>query len=296
MNPINNNILVEFEAVPKTSGLLIPERYLIQSAEKDGEQDAVGVTTDRRLINPQTVKILSGEHAGRRGFVHYGAYELAKWYIEAQAIIPGHMLFMLIDPIRTLPGVYLGDEVFTEGEKTASGIYITPYADKKEGVIIKLTYVPENSNLRVGETVITIDNYQYPLTLEGKKHIRLFEREIIGLITETVYSPLGDKIHVKYLPDQELEEIIAENARREDQRKTFRLRNMKEMLSLVEDLREPITVKAEVIAIGEGVKYFPKGAKTLLIRRNYGCMLPDKTWIISEELILWAFTNGEGIL
>src|SRR3982750_2368116 len=141
MNPNSNYILCTFDPLPTVSGLILPERYLIQEADKDDEHDAYGIVTDRRLINPQIINVLSGPYKGYKAFVYYGAYEIRVPVEDGACLIPMRTLYFLIDPVVMFPGFYLGEEVFTQGEQTASGIFITPYAEKKEGVKFNLTNV-----------------------------------------------------------------------------------------------------------------------------------------------------------
>lgn len=308
MKYLNGNILVEFEPLKLISGLVHPERYLIQEADQSDEANAYGIVTDRRLINPQTVRILSGEYEGQRAFVYYGAYELKK-YTEVGFLIPDKTLFFLLDPMRMLPNTYLGEEVFTQGETTASGIYTTPFAEKKEGVKIKLTHVPENSQYVPGETVITIDPYQYPLTYEGKKYIKLTEGQIIGVERGEVV-PTNDTILVQYLPDEFLQERLAENDRRKHRRDVMDVGFFVSDIHAThghapdwEDLPEPKFVKAKVLAVSEhipqpvtldGVEY--SGAvgigqtlgdvDTIWAFRNFGCSLGNDMWIINIDAVV----------
>jgi len=293
-------------------GLIMPERYLIQEGDKDGENDAYGVVTDRRLINPQTINVLSGSHKGRRAFVYYGAYEIAQWLDDDHAIIPERVIYFLVEPTCMLPGFYLGEEVFSQGERTASGIYLTPHAEKKEGIKIKLTNVCENLQYKVGDTVITVDPYQYTLHFEGKKYVKLTEQNIIGVERDGEYVPTNDTVLIEYNPDPELAERIAENDRR---RATIDFINKNGMHysdahargedPSLQPVPEPNTITATVLAYShhfpeptviDGVEYPGKksiaervGAEIgekLLVLRNYGCVLPNGQWIINSDTIL----------
>lgn len=291
MKVINDNIIVKFEydksstVVKQDNGLYVPERYVIEEADEEAPT-AWGVTTNRKLINPQVIDIISGQYAGKRAFVYYGAFEIAKWIDDDQAIIPEKTILFFIDPIQCMPETYLGDEVFSEGPRTASGIWLTPTTETKEGVLIKITHVPSNAIVNVGDTVITVDANQYDLNYGGKKYIKLRESEMIGVKTETGYQPFNGKLLVEYLPDADLAERIAENDRRRAQRDFIDKHHWhiseeyaKGLDPAYQDLPEPKFVNCRVIS-GE------YEGKKLLIFRNYGCILPNKQWIINMDTVV----------
>lgn len=299
MTPQNGNIIVKFEydktlsVVKQDNGLFIPERYVIEEADEDADT-AWGVTTDRKLINPQTVYIFSGDYTGKTAFVHYGAFEVCKWLDDDYALIPEKMILFLVDPIQCMPGTYLGDEVFGELPKTTSGIYLTPELEEKVGVKVKITHLPENHHelITIGAIVITIDAYQYELNYEGKKYIKLSESEIVGIDTQDGCLPIGNNLLVEYLPDADLSERIAENDRRRAQRDFIdknRYHISEQYAKGIDpnylDLPEPKFCYANILAIGELVKDIQVGDK-LLIHRNFGCILPNKQCIINIEAVL----------
>lgn len=298
MTITNKNILVKFDPLPTIGGIIAPERYKIQEADQDGETDAYGVTTNRKAINPQVITILSGEHEGKRAFVYYGAYEIAKWLENEQAIIPQATILFFIDPIETVAGTYLGDEVFSEGEKTASGIYTTPFAEHKEGILIKITHVPKQGGvmygdklIEVGDTVVTIDQWQYDLRYEDKKYIKLKSTEIVGVKKDDRYIPIGDRVLVEYLPDADLKERIAENDRRAGLRDFMNKNGLHYTQTDLEPVSEPKAVNAKVLDVGNDVNFnnnswcISTGDATIVFR-NYGCLLPNKQWITSIENVI----------
>lgn len=303
-SPINNNIIVKFDydksssTIKLDSGLIVPERYVIEEADGDA-QTAWGVTTDRRLINPQIIDVLSGKYTGVRAFVHYGAFEVCKWLDEEHAVIPSKMMLFCVEPIQCLPGIYLGEEVFGELPKTVSGIYLTPQMEDKVGIKIKITHAPEKAHplIQVGSTVITIDAFQYDLTYQGKKYIKLEESEIIGVEQNGEYIPLGNSVLVEYLPDVDLEARIVENDRRRAQRDYIDKNRMHISDKYTRgldpdylDVPEPKTIFAKIMAIGDLItdKSLQMGDK-LLVLRNYGCILPNKQWILNMDLVLGVF-------
>lgn len=329
--PANNFVLVKFIKYDKKSsvlkldsGLFVPERYVIEEADEDA-QTAWGVTTDRRLINPQVIEVIQGNELwinkvkdtypeferdkilkentlipdGGQYFVHYGAMEVCRWVDDDHALIPAKLFFFGLDPIKCLPGIYLGEEVFGDLPKTASGIYLTPQMEDKVGIKVKIIHTPENAHplVQVGSTVITVDAFQYDLNYNGKKYIKLEEGEIIGVEQNGEYIPLGNSVLVEHLPDPDLEARVAEN----DKRRAHRDYIDKTRMHISEqytkgldpeylDLPEPKTISARILAIGEDVadKSLVVGDK-LLILRNYGCILPNKQWILNLDLVLGSF-------
>lgn len=303
MKTTTGNIIVTFDydhakaLVKLDSGLFVPERYMIESGDEDADA-AYGVTTNRKLINPQVINILSGEHSGKRAFVHYGAFEVAKWLSsdrvqDGRSIIPEKMILFFINPIACMPGTYLGDEVFEDGPRTESGIWLTPTIETKQGILITITHVPANNIVDVGNTAVTVDQYQYDLNFEGRQYIKLTEEEIIGVKTQAGYIPLGNKVLVEYLPDADLQERIAENDRRKEQRDFINKSGMhiserftRGLDPAYLDVPEPKLTNARVISVGIDVKEELKAGDKLLIYRNYGCILPNKQWILPLDSIV----------
>lgn len=321
---VNDFILVEFDPVPTVGGIIVPERYLIQEADELGENNAYGVNTNRKAINPQVVTVIKGNGAwlnqiketypdyereeilkstplipdGKRYFVYYGAYEIAKWLTDKQALIPSKTIFFGIEPIEPMPNTYLGEEVFSEGDKTQSGIYTTPYAERKEGILIRITHIPKEGHvsygdklIAVGDIVVTIDQHQYDLRFEDKKYIKLKGTEIVGVKTEDGYVPTGDRVLIEYLPDSDLQERIAENDRRANLLDFMEKNGLHYTATDLEPLKEPKTVTARLLAIGNDVNL-----KTLIgeiaigdeaiVFRNYGHLLEKDLWITSIENVV----------
>lgn len=303
---LNDHLLVEFEPRQKLSDkldLVMPERYLIQDADKEGEHDAYGIVTDRRTINPQIVKVIKGNKQipdGSRCFVHYGAFEVAQWFTPKQAIIKSGMVFFMLDPIRTFPGNYLGEEVFIEGERTASGIYVTPYAETKLPCNVKILHAPEASGLKAGDEVISIDAANYTLTYQDKKYVKLRESEIVAKMVDGKLVPMGKNILVEWL-DEDLSEIIAENDRRRDAKDLA----IKYRLHVPDidytPLPPPKTVSAKVLALGDDINLRqlklwcatlstdPSTTTEIIVelRRGKGVMLNDNQWIVNMDAILY---------
>lgn len=204
MTPSNQNILVTFEPIATASGLIIPERYLIQDDEDDGGKH-YGVVTDRKLINPQVCRVVrGGQFEGERVFVYYGAYEIAQWVSETEALIPERTVFFVIDgeALHPVNDIYLGQTIWEDGEKTASGIYTTPNGGGMAVCRIRITHVPENStDISVGDVIITIDNSQYILDYGGVKHVKVSKQHIIGMLGTDGIVPVWPYLLVDDVPE-----------------------------------------------------------------------------------------------
>lgn len=134
---------------------------------------------------------------GDRLFLHYLAYEEFDEKIE----IDGNDCY-LIDETFVLfsfkngtyemrPNAYLGRVVIEEPPKTASGIYLTPQEAVKNDLRITITHVPvEKDNdhgvlienlCKVGDEVIPMDRYNYPVKVDGEEYVLLNDTEIVGI-------------------------------------------------------------------------------------------------------------------
>lgn len=270
----NAHILVKFDPVPEVSGLTIPERYLIQSAEKDGEHDAYGITTNRRLINPQ---ICTNVLTGDRLFVHYGAYELRKDADEG-SLIPERTVLFLLDPIRPLPGKYIGEAVYSDDERTPGGIILKEGV--KEGVKVKVLH--SSGRFEPGTVIITQDDRQYPFKYEGKDYIMLTDEVIVGVVRDGVEPCEGHQL-VEYMPDEDLKERIAENDRRSRLRDFMDKNYLHYTQSDLQPLPEPKTVKTK--CVGGSML-----GQELLVLHNYGCPINGQ-WIVNGDIILAKITS-----
>lgn len=82
-------------------------------------------------------------------------------------------------------GVYLGKEVVSEAPKTDSGIYLTPFDEKKEVLKIKVTNVPSNQDfIKPGDTIMSSDANQYLINYEGDTIIKIDDVHIVGVYVE----------------------------------------------------------------------------------------------------------------
>jgi len=87
--------------------------------------------------------------------------------------------------------VFLGERVIEEDEVTPSGIIFNWNHDRPKPMQVKLTHVYGNQSkkslfeygeIQPGQTVFTIDDYQYVFTYKNKKHVMLREHEIVAIM------------------------------------------------------------------------------------------------------------------
>lgn len=292
----NDHILVKFDPVPTATGLIIPERYLIQEDDVVGK--SYGVTTDRRLINPQMVTVVKGNEewrafvsdkypeperkwalnasstvkSGNRYFVHYGAYEVRMRAEEGLYIIPSKTVMFQMEPILPVSGTYIGEEVFTDDVRTQSGIILQEGA--KEAVQVKIIY--SGGIYHPGDIVITQDPHQYTFRYENKHYIYVKDNVIIGKLTADGIEPAGNCLLVEYIADGD--EIRAENDRRAKLKDFMDKNHLHYPQADLTPLPEPKTVHARCIK-GE------LAGEELLINRNFGTPIGNQ-WIINMQTVL----------
>lgn len=120
-------------------------------------------------------------------FLHYMAYEWVE-SIEIDGdsfdVVDAEYVFFKIvnDDFVMQDDVYLGEQLYKNELKLDSGIYLN--VDKsKETSRIKITHIPSNStNIKVGDVVLSIDGNEYEVNINGKKYVKLLDREIVGIL------------------------------------------------------------------------------------------------------------------
>lgn len=76
--------------------------------------------------------------------------------------------------IKMAKNVYLCKQVVSEGEKTASGIYVTPFSEKKEPLKLEVVSAPENYyDINPGDVVISKDDNQYLITYNKEEYVKI---------------------------------------------------------------------------------------------------------------------------
>lgn len=122
---------------------------------------------------------------GDKVFLHYMAHTTSTYADEAtkDAFVFAEYVFLTFNEDGTYKmadGIHFGEQVFSEDEKTPNGIIINVLGHKPKLCQIKLTHVPEGSDYKVGEVILTVDSYQYPANVDGKDYIMVRDREIVG--------------------------------------------------------------------------------------------------------------------
>ncbi len=124
---------------------------------------------------------------GDRLFVHYMAHETANCgdIITNEAFIIADYVFFTFRPDgewELVPGTYLGKQVYTPEQTTQSGL-IYELGGKKENLQVQITHVPPDADeIAAGDTVLSIDKYNYEFTIYPDKYIRLTKEEIVGKV------------------------------------------------------------------------------------------------------------------
>lgn len=200
MRCINNYILVDFiedrTKIDLGNGhtLYKPERFTVK--EDTGEGSLTQKITDRKMMNPQVVLIVSENpkypqlKKGQKAFVHYGAWETGLPHTDTQSFINADMVFFLIDECDRFTAVlstYLGERVYSDAPRSESGLYLTPWAEKKEPNRIRITHSPtEHHFVQPGDIALTVDDAQNEVEYNGKKIIVLKEMYVVGKLVKEV--------------------------------------------------------------------------------------------------------------
>lgn len=294
---LNGKILVEFDQAPKLSekfDLVAPERYLVYESDSEHEHNRWGVNTDRRAINPQIVTVIQGNEyipSGSRCFVYYGAYEAKQRFIDNQYFIDCQNVLFFIEPMRMAFDNYLAKEIEQEGEKTDSGIWITPHTHITLPLNVIITHVPEGSDIQPGTEVITIDSFQYKLTFKDEKSVKLTDHEIIAKVIDGEIIPRGQYMLVEYI-EPELTELEKENEYRKHMADVFD--RYKIAVPKVDIAEKPLpkSVDCRIIRLGDSFNHRTSNVKpeeVYHIHRDRGLKLPDGRWIIREDAILYTY-------
>lgn len=200
----NNYLLVEIDRTHNQTRklgkleLIRPDEWVVEATVNDGA--VYDFNRDLRETEPQIATVVvpndkSNLKAGDKVFIHYlcakngipAVYEEK----ECTAIFVNQVYFVINDDgsISPTDGVYLGKQRF-KTSVTDSGIWTTSNGLSKEVLKIELTHLPpDNKYFKVGEIALSIDDYQYQLKYEGETYIKLFEREIVGVLEPNQVQP-----------------------------------------------------------------------------------------------------------
>jgi co-chaperonin GroES (HSP10) len=111
------------------------------------------------------------------------AWEWAELTEHGHLIDTDFILFQILpDGTFKLPdNLYLGEAVYSEEEITPSGIIMLE--GKKDNLKVKLTHLAQNNtDLKVGDIVLSVDKNNYEFDYWGKKYIKIMSDEIVGVI------------------------------------------------------------------------------------------------------------------
>lgn len=200
MECLNNNIFVRYD-LSHNKVFKIGDLELIRpdawEVKDDSAEDMTKTESNvnKLHVHPQIATIVkeNGKFPYKKGdkvFLHYMAYEWAEQFeIDGEdcTMIDGeYVLFVIKDGEFIMPeGFYLGEEIFTEGAKTESGIYLTPFDKVKKAMMITITHKPEGDNfVEIGETVLSCDDKQYILNINDKDYVWLKKSEIVAKIED----------------------------------------------------------------------------------------------------------------
>lgn len=167
-----------------------------------------GYNVDYKETHPQICVVTASNpkypyKIGDKLFVHYMAYETAECGdIETlEAIIIADYVFFRINSDGTWDlsnDTYIGEAVLIGEDITNTGIILS--LGKKDNLKVKITHIhkpyykkneryPELESMHltypicnIGDTVVSIDKYNYEFELDGKKYIKLSSHEIATVI------------------------------------------------------------------------------------------------------------------
>lgn len=168
--------------------LIRPDDWLHK--DEDGKQ-TFQENTNYLETKPQICTVLIANpnypfQVGDRLFVHYMAHETAKNgdILTNEAFIIADYIFFTFrdDQWQLVDGTYIGEQVYTPEKATSSGL-IYDIGGKKENMQVKITHIPNDADeIQVGDTVLSIDKYNYEFTIYPNKYIRLTKEEIVGKV------------------------------------------------------------------------------------------------------------------
>lgn len=197
MKMINNYIALEYDLSHNRiiNGLYRPTDWVFENSDQKDGATVYDTNRNKKETNPQIATVIVSNdncpyQIGDKVFTHYLSFDSPNSMDldgKEYTVTTYQNIFFKIndDGSYTMsPRTYLGEQVYSEGERTASGIYTTPFAEIKETLRIKLTHVPEESEYQVGDIIVSADDYQYEIDIYGKKLIKITEEWIYGKVQD----------------------------------------------------------------------------------------------------------------
>lgn len=210
MKVLHNRIVVRFDETDKklfnVGGVELyrPDEWLHKSEEG---KTTYAENTNYLETKPQIATVVYENHSpkldgygipipntrkylyktGDKVFLHYMAHTTSTYAIEEtkDAFVFADYIFFTFNEDGTYKmaeGVYFGEQIYSEDEKTPNGIIINVLGHKPKLCQIKLTHVPDGSEFKVGDVILTVDSYQYPANVDGKDYVMVRESEISGRV------------------------------------------------------------------------------------------------------------------
>lgn len=171
--------------------IILQHEWTHKVAEDFTEQTKVAENTNYLESKPQICEVIIANpnypyRVGDKLFVHYMAFESAEYgdIVTNEALIIADYVFFTILPngeFKMSDGIYLGKQVYTEEQVSPSGI-IFDLGQKKESLKVKITHIPKPGRVNVGDTVLSIDPYNYEFNYHPDRYIKLTEQEIAGVL------------------------------------------------------------------------------------------------------------------
>jgi hypothetical protein len=194
MRCIRDNIFISFDplerfrrSMPDGSTLIIPEfwDHVDDYGQKSGKMDR---ELNELKTNPQIGYVIHPNDKfkfkpGDKIFMHYLSIDYRCTVgDQVGAFTNANDIFFTDNgEIEMCDGVYLGEQLIDEIPRTAGGIWLD-FMERKKECHIKLTHVPNGSELKPGDVVFSIDGAQYPIFYNNQKYIKLLDSEIVGLV------------------------------------------------------------------------------------------------------------------
>jgi len=198
MYTVRNNLIVKYDfshnKIFKVGGieLVRPDMWLHSHGDETTHTKFMD-NKNKLETNPQIATVVvtnknSKLVAGDIVFLHYMAYEWHETFIykdEECAMIDGdYVLFKIENNEYKMIDGYLAEQIIESEIRLDSGIFIN-VEEKPKAVEVKLTHVPNNSKYYVGQRVVTVDEKNYLITIDGnKKFVYLKETEIVAFFDE----------------------------------------------------------------------------------------------------------------
>lgn len=174
--------------------IIRPDKWLNREAEENDETTSrFDENVNYLETNPQICTVVHANRylkykEGDKLFLNYMAWEWTETTDHGSIIDTDFIMFQIMGDgsLETVDDLYLGEAVYSEEEKTASGIILL--AGKKDNLKVKITHVPRGCSVcEVGDTVMSVDKNNYEFNYGGKKYIKLVKDEIAAIcIEETV--------------------------------------------------------------------------------------------------------------